>query len=213
MKTGSSTIWVTTGIIHSSVENPIRPSARTRLEKPVAVMLPASRMSAYAFASCATSGVAPSSRTSGSRKMIPSTPRRARAEPVRCEAGAGRARGAGQVTGAERPRQDRGAAGPDGRRHGTDEHEQRRRHVHGRERVRTDPAGDEEGVRQRVHPVRGHGQRGLYGVAPSRLPMGAVPSAAAASARLMPAARDPDRPHGSTSRARRSDRPGGMMAA
>src|SRR5665647_3099420 len=77
MKTGSSTIWVTTGTTQVNVEYPIRPSARMRLEKPVAVMLPTSRMSAYAFASCTTSPVAPSSLTSGSRKMIPSTPRSA----------------------------------------------------------------------------------------------------------------------------------------
>src|SRR5674476_173160 len=77
MKTGSRTIWVTTGTTQVNVEYPIRPSARMRLDKPVAVMLPTSRMSAYAFASCATSPVAPSSRTSGSRKMIPSTLRSA----------------------------------------------------------------------------------------------------------------------------------------
>src|SRR5665647_107668 len=93
MKTGSRTIWVTTGTTQVNVEYPIRPSARMRLEKPVAVMLPTSRMSAYAFASCATSPVAPSSRTSGSRKMIPSTLRSAdriqydeRLVPVACAA-------------------------------------------------------------------------------------------------------------------------------
>lgn len=46
INSGSSTIWVSTGTTHNIVEKRIRPSALTRLEKPVATIAPAMMITA-----------------------------------------------------------------------------------------------------------------------------------------------------------------------